>query len=182
VRRADRGLKDLIPDQRPAQGLAPEVPDLPRAVARQFREESAAGKPVAARPDYPEVVALGVREHNVTLLRPLVDVNVPGTQAERPRDRLLLIFQAGARQMEMPRVQAGFPLLSWKEPEPESRVIARHERNAVASSRRIIRACRSALRASADLPSWTVPPGGSSLAAKTASSAGGRSRRSRRWS
>lgn len=34
--------------------------------------------------------------------------------------------------MEMPQVQAGFLLLSWKEPDPEPRVIARHEQNAVA--------------------------------------------------
>jgi len=34
--------------------------------------------------------------------------------------------------MEMPQVQAKFLLLSWKEPDPEPRVIGRHERNAVA--------------------------------------------------
>ena len=32
-RRADRGLETLIPDQRPPQRLAPEVPDLPRTGA-----------------------------------------------------------------------------------------------------------------------------------------------------
>jgi len=54
----------------------------------------------------------------MTLLRPLTDVDVPGTQAERPCDRLLLILQGGARQMEMPQVQAGFLLLSREEPDP----------------------------------------------------------------
>src|SRR6185437_8316495 len=72
------------------------------------------------------------REHNMTLLRTLTDVDVPGTQAERPCDRLLLILQGGARQMEMPQVQARFLLRRWKEPDPEPRVIARQERNAVA--------------------------------------------------
>ena len=44
VRRADRGLLVLVPDQRPAQRLAPEVPDLLRAVA-----DSAPMKPQSAR-------------------------------------------------------------------------------------------------------------------------------------
>src|SRR5260221_124153 len=41
ARRADRGLLVLIPDQRPAQRLAPEVPGLLRTVARERSDESA---------------------------------------------------------------------------------------------------------------------------------------------
>ena len=130
LRRADRGLQALIPDQRPAHGLAPEVPGLPRTVARQLGEEPAAGQLLVARLDDAELVAFGVREHDMTLLRALADVDVPGAEAERPCHRLLLVLQGRAGQMEVPLVQAGLLLLGWKEPEPEPRVIARHERNA----------------------------------------------------
>jgi hypothetical protein len=59
VRRADRGLLVLVPDQRPAQRLAPEVPDLLRAVARQRSDEAAVGQEVVARLDDVELIAFG---------------------------------------------------------------------------------------------------------------------------
>src|SRR5260370_18729775 len=77
VRRANRGLLVLIPDQRPAQSLAPEVPDLLRTVAGKLCEEAAAGEEVVAWLDDAELIAFGVREHNMTLFRPLTEVDVP---------------------------------------------------------------------------------------------------------
>ena len=44
----------------------------------------------------------------MTLLRPLTDVDVPGPQAERPCDRLPLVLQGRARQMELPVFWPGF--------------------------------------------------------------------------
>jgi hypothetical protein len=44
MRRADRGLLALVPDQRPARRFAPEVPDLLRTVARNRSDESAVRK------------------------------------------------------------------------------------------------------------------------------------------
>jgi hypothetical protein len=38
------GLLALVPDQRPAQRFAPEVPDLLRTVARNRSDESAVSK------------------------------------------------------------------------------------------------------------------------------------------
>jgi len=67
----------------------------------------------------------------MTLFRALTDVEVPGTEPERPRDRLPLVLQGRARQMEVHLVQAGLLLLSRKKPDPEPGVIARQQRNAV---------------------------------------------------
>src|SRR5258707_12536513 len=92
ARRANRGLLGLIPDQRPAQRFAPEVPDLLRTVARKRSDESAIGEEVVFRLDDAELVAFGVCEHNMTLLRALTDVDVPGAESERPRHRLLLVL------------------------------------------------------------------------------------------
>src|SRR5439155_24908508 len=44
VRRADRGFLVLIPDQRPSEGLAPEIADLQRTVAADRSETSAASE------------------------------------------------------------------------------------------------------------------------------------------
>src|SRR5689334_15705546 len=55
VRRADRGLLVLVPYQRPAQRLAPEVADLLRTVARERPDESAFGQEVVARLDHAEL-------------------------------------------------------------------------------------------------------------------------------
>src|SRR5690349_24853698 len=93
VRRADSGLLILIPDQRPAQCLAPEVPGLLRTVARQRSDESAVGEELVVRPDDAELVALRVGEHDVILVRALADVDVPGAEFERPRHRLLLVLK-----------------------------------------------------------------------------------------
>ena len=88
ARRLDRGLLILVPDQRPAQCLAPEVADLLRAVAGQLTEEPAAGEEVVARLDDAELVALGIGEHHVLLLRELPDVEVPAAEPECPLHRL----------------------------------------------------------------------------------------------
>src|SRR5215475_13397838 len=131
VRRANSGLLVLIPDQRPAQRFAPEVPDLLRTVARKRSDESAVGEEVVVRLDDAELVAFGVCEHNMTLLRTLANVDVPGAERERPRHRLLLVLERRARQIEVHLVLASLLLLRWKKPNPEPGVIARQERNAV---------------------------------------------------
>src|SRR6266513_2488084 len=114
ARRANRGLEVPIPDQRPAQRFAPEVPDLLRTVARKRSDETAVGEEVVVRPDDAELVAFGICEHNMTLLRALTDVDVPGAESERPRHRLLLVLEGRARQIEVHLVLAGLLLLSWK--------------------------------------------------------------------
>jgi len=83
ARRADRGLLVLVPDQRPSQRLAPEVPDPLRAIARQRPNESAVSKEVVARLDHAELVAFGVGEHHMTFLRALTDIDV---RAPSPSD------------------------------------------------------------------------------------------------
>src|SRR5215212_6190763 len=131
VRRADRRLLVLVPDHWPAQRLAPEVPDLLRTVARERSDESAVGEEVVARLDDAELIALGVGQHHMALLRALTDVDVPGAEFERPRHRLLLVLEGRARQVDMHLVLVGFLLLRREEPDPEPRVIARQERDAV---------------------------------------------------
>src|SRR5260370_42669923 len=81
VRRANRGLLVLIPDQRPAQRFAPEIPDLLRTFARKRSDESAVGEEVVVRLDDAELVAFGVCEHNMTLLLALTNVDVPGSES-----------------------------------------------------------------------------------------------------
>src|SRR5262249_1876873 len=54
--RANRGLLILIPDQGPAQRLAPEVPNLLRAFAGKRPDESAVGEEVVIRLDDAEFV------------------------------------------------------------------------------------------------------------------------------
>src|SRR5580700_6286429 len=77
VRRANRGLLVLIPHQRPPECLAPEVPDVPRSLARNLGKEAAAGEEAGARLDDAELVALGVGEHHMALLRALANVHGP---------------------------------------------------------------------------------------------------------
>src|SRR3954454_24920051 len=93
VRGANRGLLVLVPDQRPVQRVAPEVPDLLRTVARERSDESAVGKEVVPRLDDAELIALGVGEDHMALLGALTDLDVPGAESQRPRHRLLLVLQ-----------------------------------------------------------------------------------------
>ena len=86
---------------------------------------------VVARLDDAELVALGVGEHNMSLVRALTDVDVAGAQSERPRHRLLLVLQGRAGQIEVNLVLAGLLLLSWQESHPEPGVIVGQERHAV---------------------------------------------------
>src|SRR5438477_1651286 len=96
VRRADRGFFVLIPDQRPSERFAPEVPDLPRTVTRDRSETSAACEEGVVRLDDAELVAFGVGEHDVTLVRALTDVDVAGAELDQPRDRFLLVIDGRA--------------------------------------------------------------------------------------
>src|SRR4051812_18346343 len=84
LRGLDRRLLVLVPDQRPAQRLAPEVADGGQTVAGQRADESAAGEKVAAGFGDAELVALGIREHEVSLLGQLTDVDVSPAEGERP--------------------------------------------------------------------------------------------------
>ena len=125
TRRANRRLLVLVPDQGPAKRLAPEVPDVLRAVARKRSYESAVGEETVARLDDAELVALGVCEHDVRRLGTLANLDVPPAEFERPRHRLLLVREGGARQIEVHLVLPDLLLLSWEKPDPEAGVIAR---------------------------------------------------------
>src|SRR5262249_53608830 len=111
--------------------FAPERPDLLRTLARKRSDESAVGEEFVVRLDDAELVAFGVGEHDMTLLRALADVDVPGAESERPRHRLLLVIEGRARQIEVHLVLADLLLLSRKKSDPEPGVIARQKRNAV---------------------------------------------------
>ena len=106
-----------------------------RPVARDRADEPAVGEEAVARLDDAELVALGVGEHDVPLLGALTDVDVPGAELERPRHRLLLVLEGGARQVEVDLVRAGLRGAAGHEPEPEPGVVGRHERDAVACVR-----------------------------------------------
>src|SRR5215204_2074306 len=84
ARRLDRRLLILVPDQRPAQRLAPEVADLLRAIAIDRTDESRVCEEVVVRLDDAELIAFGIGEHHVIFVRRLTDVNVPAAQLERP--------------------------------------------------------------------------------------------------
>ena len=112
-RRPATGSRSPGPGPRPAASPAPapEVPDLLRPVAGQLAEEATAGEEAVARLDDAELVALGVGEHHVALLRELSDVEVPGAEAERPSHGRLLVGEGGARQVEVDLVRAGLRLV-----------------------------------------------------------------------
>ena len=85
VRRADRGLLVLVPDQRPAQRLRSRSTRPPASPSHETRpDEPAVGEEAVARLDDAELVAFGVGEHDVTLVRPLADVDVPGAELAAP--------------------------------------------------------------------------------------------------
>jgi len=71
VRRPDRGLLVLIPDQRPSERGAPEVPDLLRTIAVDRSDAWTVGEEVVGRLDDAELVALGVGEHDMFVVRAL---------------------------------------------------------------------------------------------------------------
>ena len=83
VRRADRRLFVLVPDQRPTEHGTPEEADLSGAVAGDRSETSAAGEEPVPRLDQAELVALGIGEHDMGLVRPLADVDVAGAEREQ---------------------------------------------------------------------------------------------------
>src|SRR5438093_13327911 len=84
VRRADRGFFVLIPDQRPSERFAPEVPDLWRTVARNRSETSAVSEEGIVRLDDAELVAFGVGEHDMNVLWVLTYVDVDGGDLDLP--------------------------------------------------------------------------------------------------
>ena len=130
--RLDRGLLVLVPDEGPAQRLAPEVSDGLGAVAGHFPHEPAAGQEAVARLDDAELVALGVGQHHVLLLGQLPDVKVVRAESERLRHRRRLVLEGGAGQVEVHRVQAGLGLRAGDEPQPEAGVGGRQQLDAVA--------------------------------------------------
>src|SRR5215203_4228706 len=131
TRRLDRGLLVLVPEQRPAQRLAPEVTHLLRTVAVHRSDKAAAGKKVVPRLDHAELISLGVSQHHMSVLGPLTDVDMPGGQPERPRHGLLLVLNRRARQIKVDPVLTDLLLLSRLKPDPEPDAIARREDDAV---------------------------------------------------
>ncbi len=69
----------------------------------------------------------------MSLLRALTNVDVPGTESQQPRYRLLLVLKRRASQVEEQLVLAGFQLQCLKDSDPEPDVIARQERDAAAA-------------------------------------------------
>jgi hypothetical protein len=106
VRRADRRFLVLIPDQRPTQRVAPELPDLSRTVARQRSKTSAASEERILGLYDTELIAFGVCEHDMRFVRALTNVDVPATQFDQPRDRFVLVVERCGRQIEMDAVPA----------------------------------------------------------------------------
>src|SRR5438270_10167365 len=92
VRGADRGFFVLIPDQRPSERGAPEVPNLSRTVAINRSESTALSEKRIVRLDDAELVAFGVGEHDMRFVWALTDVDVAGTELDQPRDRLRLVI------------------------------------------------------------------------------------------
>ena len=91
----------------------------------------AVGEEVVARLDDAELVALGIGEHDVALLRALADVDVPGAELERPRHRGLLVLRRRARQVEVDLVLADLLPLGRLEVDPEPGAISRQDRDVV---------------------------------------------------
>src|SRR5207237_10543230 len=106
VRRADRGFFVLIPDQRPSERFAPEVADLWRTVARDRSETSAVSEEGVVRLDDAELVALGVGEHDMIVVWALTDINVAGPELDQSLDRLPLVLDGRACQMELDAILA----------------------------------------------------------------------------
>src|SRR5438477_6420407 len=119
VRRADRGFFVLIPDQRPSERFAPEVPDLWRTVARDRSETSAVSEKGIVRLDDAQLVAFGVGEHDMTLAWILTDVDVVAAELDKPPDRFVLVIDGRARQIEMDAVLAHLLLRDGQEEDPE---------------------------------------------------------------
>jgi hypothetical protein len=131
ARRLDRGLLVLVPDQRPAQRRAPEVPDLLGAVAVDRSDEAAVGEEVVPRLDDAELVPFGIGEHHVRLFLALSDVDVPAAELERPRHCLLLVLEGRAGQIEVGPVLAGLLVLGRGEIDLEPGVVDRQQRDDV---------------------------------------------------
>src|SRR3954463_1332805 len=80
TRGANRSLLVLVPNQRPAERLAPEVADLLRPFARHRSDEATLSEEVITGLDDAELIAFGVGEHHVLLLRQLTDIDVSTTE------------------------------------------------------------------------------------------------------
>ena len=126
-RRLDGGLLVLVPHERPPECVAPEQADLPGAVARDLAEEAAAGEELVARPDHAELVAAGVGENDVILLRELPDVEVAAAEPQRRLDRVPLVLEGGAGQVEVEAVRSGLLRGGRDEPQPDLRVVTRQQ-------------------------------------------------------
>ena len=83
------------------------------------------------RLDQAELVALGIGEHDMGLVRSLADVDVPGAERDQPLDRLLLIVQGRGRQVEVEAIGACLADRRRHEQQREPGAIGRHERDVV---------------------------------------------------
>ena len=91
IRLTDRRLFFLIPDQRPAERVTPEVPDRRRAVAGDRAEASTVSQERVGRLDEAELVAFGIGQHHVAFVAALTDVDMVGAVLDQPPDRFLLV-------------------------------------------------------------------------------------------
>ena len=127
VWRPDRGLFVLIPDQRPPERCAPEIPSVARTVASDRSEASAVGEEGVVRLDDAELVAFGVGKHDMRFVLALTDVDVAGTELDQPSNRVHLVIDGRSRQIEMDAVLASLLVGDQQEADPESVAIRRHE-------------------------------------------------------
>src|SRR6266700_4900528 len=77
IRRLDRGLLVLIPDQRPSERFAVEATEGPCAIAVDRPKAGTAGEEAVVRLNDAELVALGIGEHDMGVAVVLTDVGVP---------------------------------------------------------------------------------------------------------
>ena len=107
VRRADGRL--LVTDPRPTANRSRCSQKYPTSrEPSQFtaRQASAGGQERVLGLDDTELVAFGVGEHDMRIVRALTDVEVPPSQLEERRDRLVLIVVRGGRELEVHAVLA----------------------------------------------------------------------------
>nr|BFE73680.1 hypothetical protein GCM10020092_069810 [Actinoplanes digitatis] len=105
--------------------------DLAGAVAGQRTEEPAARQEPVARLDDAELVALGVGEHDVLLVRQLPDVVVLPAELQRPGHGPPLSLRGLTRQFEVRPVPAGLSVPGWHEPDSEPGAVAGRQRDVV---------------------------------------------------
>ncbi len=145
VRCAYSGLIVLIPNQRPSEGSAPELPDVPSPVAVDRSETFCSCEETVPGLEDAQLVALWVGEHHMAILGVLTNVDVAGAELKQRLDRFLLITHGRRRQVKMDTVLASLLFGNLLEQDSESGVVRRHE-------------CDLAIGFDVDLPSQSGGP------------------------